>query len=215
MELMIAMIITAVILALVASFFIQVTKVTSSSVQTGNSSAVASNAMYEIANVVHQATTIPVSGGAPLYAISSATASSLVVYSYVDVATSASPAPTRVTFSVTPAIGNSNASLVETRCVATASGTFWTFTSCASTLTRNIGGTIIAPTAGQNSLFTYLDSTGNTVALVSGSVPTSSLANIASVTVSVNVQAAGSATAPVYLTSNVGMPNLGLQIATP
>ena len=61
-ELIVAGIITGIIMALVTSFFIQVTKVTTTSVQTGNSSQVASTAMYEVANVVHQATAIPVSG---------------------------------------------------------------------------------------------------------------------------------------------------------
>ena len=208
-ELIIAMIITGFILALTASFFIQTTKVTTSSVQTGNSSAIATNVMYEISNVVHQASTIPVSGGSPLLAVNTASTNKLVIYSYVDVSTSTNPTPTRVTFDGT------GTNLVETRCVATASGAFWVFSSCASTLTRTVGGAIVAPTASQNSLFTYLDSGGNQIAMVSGSVPTASLGSIASIQVSVNIQAAGSKTDPVYLTSNVGMPNLGLQIATP
>lgn len=211
MELMIAMIITAIILALVASFFIQVTRITSTSVQTGNSSSVASTAMYEVSNVLHQATTIPVSGGAPLVAISFAAAGKLTIYSLVDVGDPTNPAPTQVTFDATGTKSN----LVESRCVATASGTFWTFGSCSSTSSRTIGGVIIAPTGTQNSLFTYLDSAGNPIGLVAGTVPTANLGSIASVQVSVNVLAPGSKTAPVYLTSNVGMPNLGLQIATP
>ena len=47
--------------------------------------------------------------------------------------------------------------------MATASGAFWVFSSCASTLTRTVGGAIVAPTASQNSLFTYLDSGGNQI----------------------------------------------------
>jgi type II secretory pathway pseudopilin PulG len=208
-ELIVAMIITGFVLTLTASFFITTTKVTTSSVQTGNSSAVASNAIYEISNVVHQASTIPVSGGSPLLAVNTASTNKLVIYSYVDVSTGTNPTPTRVTFDAT------GANLVETRCVATASGAFWVFSSCASTLTRTIGGNIVAPTGTQNNFFSYLNSTGGTIAMVSGSVPPASLGSIASIQVSPNIQAAGSQTPAVYLTSNVGMPNLGLQIATP
>lgn len=214
-ELIVAMIITGFVLAMAASFFIETTKITTASVQTGNSSSIASNAIYEISNVVHQAATIPVSGAAPLNAVNTASTNKLVIYSYVDVSTSTNPTPVRVTFDATSPAGSPN--LVETRCVATASGAFWVFSSCSSTSTRIVGGAIVAPTGGspQKNLFDYLDSSGNSIPMVSGSVPSLSLASIASIQVSVKVLAAGSQTAPVYLTSNVGMPNLGLQIATP
>ncbi len=208
-ELIVAMFLSALILALVASFFSQVTRITSTSVQTGNSSAVASTAIFEISNVVHEATTIPVSGAAPLLAVNTAQPNKLVIYSYVDVSTSVTPVPTRVTFDAT------GSTIIETRCVATASGSFWVFTSCSSTSTRNMGGNVVAPTGIQLSPFTYLNSTGGTIALVSGSVPPASMLLIASIQVSVNIRAAGATTAPVYLTRNVGMPNLGLQKATP
>jgi hypothetical protein len=213
-ELIVAMFLSGLILALVASFFSQVTRITASSVQTGNSSSIASNAMFEISNVVHEATTIPVSGGAPLLAVNTAQANKLIIYTYSDVSTSLTPVPTRVTFTFTP-LPAATATIVETRCLATASGAFWVFTSCSSTSTRTIGGNVVAPTGSQLSPFTYLNSTGGTIGLVSGSVPAASLGLIASIQVSVNVQATGSTTAPVYLTRNVGMPNLGLQIATP
>lgn len=209
-ELIVAMIITGFVLALTASFFIQTTKVTTSSVQTGNSSAVASNAIYEISNVVHQATTIPQSGKAPMTGVTTASTQKLVINSYVDVSTSTTPAPTQVTFTV-----DGSGNLIEARCVAAASGSFWIFTSCASTSSRTIGGAIVAPVSPQLPLFTYLDSHGVAIPTVLGSVPPLSIPSIASIQVSVNVLAAGSKTAPVYLTSNVGMPNIGLQIATP
>ena len=208
-ELLVASIITGFILVLVASFFIQVSRVTTTSVQTGNSTQVASTAMFEISNVIHQATNIPVSGGSQLVAVNTANVKKLVVYAYVDVSTSTSPVPSRVTFDA------STGNIIETRCAATASGTFWTFSTCSSTVTRDLGGVVVDPTGTQNTLFSYLDSGGSPIALVSGSVPAGSIGGVASIQVSVNVLAPKSTTAPVYITSNVGMPNLGLQIATP
>jgi type II secretory pathway pseudopilin PulG len=212
-ELLVAAIITGFILVLVATFFVQVTRVTTTSVQTGNSSQIASTAMFEISNVIHQATTIPVNGGSPLVAVNTANINKLVIYALVDVDTSTNPVPSRVTFDA------SSGEIIETRCAATASGAFWTFSTCSSTKTRDIGGVVQAPnvtmTPPQNTLFSYLDSNGNPIALSSGSVPPASIPSIASIQVSVNILAPKSTTAPVYITSNVGMPNLGLQIATP
>ena len=209
-ELIVSIFISSIILTMVASFFIQTTNVTASAVQTRNSTSVASNSMNELSAVVRLATTVPVSGSTvPLAAINYASASKVVIYALVDVANAISPVPTQVTFD------SSTGNLIETRCLGTVGGTgFVTFGTCAATSSRNLGGTFVAPVSPENSLFTYLDSNGAPIALSGGVIPSASLATIASIIVSVKVLAPNSKNAPVYLTSNVGMPNLGLQNAS-
>lgn len=207
-ELVVAAALSLLILAMVGTVFAQTAQLTSSATQNRDSNTVASNIAGELREVIGLAIQIPVQGSStPLPAIKSGTATSLVINALVDVADPANPAPTQVTFAVDAATGM----VTESRCVAKSVSGFWTFTSCASTSTRKLGGAIVAPGSGQSPLFSYLDGSGGTVAFAGGSLPATSLTNVASIIVSVKILAAGSKTAPVYLSSNIGMPNVGLQ----
>ncbi len=208
-EILVASALGLLLMAAVGSAFISTSKVTTLTLQNRNSAGAAANAMQDINEVVRLATPISVSGqSTSTPAVVSATATKLVIYSLVDVTNTTNPAPSLVT------LDTSSGSLVDTRCVGTLTSGFWTFGTCASTSSRTIAGTFVAPSSGQNSLFTYLNSTGATLALSSGSLPAASIPLVASIIVSVNMQAPGSKTSPVYLQSKTGMPNVGLQTET-
>jgi hypothetical protein len=208
-ELVVAAALSLLILTMVGTVFAQTAQLTASATQNRNSNTVASNIAGELRTVIALAVQVPVQGSStPLPAIKSGTAGKLEIYSLIDVTDATNPAPTLVTFDSAGGI------MVESRCVGKATSGFWTFTTCASTSTRKLGGVITAPSAGQSPLFSYLNGGGAPVALAAGALPPTSLASVASVTVSVNVLADGSKTAPVYLSSNIGMPNVGLQQGT-
>lgn len=205
-ELLVASMLTLLILAMVGTMFANTAQLTSNATQNRNSNTVASNIANELRTVIGLAVQVPQLGSTtPRPAVNSGSNGTLVVYALVDVTDPSNPAPTRVTFD------SSSGDLIESRCVGQYVSGFWSFSSCASSSTRNLGGVISAPTGSQLPLFTYLDGTGGTLALSAGSLPSASLPLVASITVSVNVLAPGSETAPVYLSSNIGMPNIGLQ----
>lgn len=205
-ELLVASFLTLLIMAMVGTMFANTAQITSTATQNRNSTSVASNIQTELRTVIGLAVQVPVNGSnVPLPAVSSGTNGKLVIYSLINVTDPTNPAPTRVT------LDSGSGSLVETRCVAKSASGFWSFSSCASTSTRMLGGVITAPSGSQLPLFTYLDATGGTLALSAGALPAASLPLVASIMVSVKVLATGSKTPPVYLSSNVGMPNIGLQ----
>ena len=209
-EILVASALGLVLLTAVGSAFASTTKITSTTLQNRNSTASASTAMTEINEVIRLATPIVAVGQQTATpAIASATATQLVIYSLVDVTNTTNPAPSKVTLNA-PVGGN----LTDSRCLGIYANGFWTFTSCASTVTRTITGTFAAPTGTQNSLFTYLDANGNVLPLVAGVLPATSLGSVGSIIVSVNLQAPGSKTSPVYLQSKTGMPNVGIQKET-
>ena len=212
-EILVASLLGLLLMTSVGAAFISTSKLTNLAVQNRNSSGAASNAMQELIEVIHLATPIAVpvtvanpTGTTP--AVVSATPKKLVIYSLVDVTNPVNPAPSLVTLDIT------TGSLVDSRCVGTPSSGFWTFTTCSSTSTRTVAGTFIDPTAAQNSLFTYLDGNGVTLAISGGSLPGTSIASVASIIISVNLLAPRSNTRPAYLQSKTGMPNVGLQQET-
>jgi hypothetical protein len=209
-EVMVSAALTILVMAMVVGFFAQTAKITSTAVQSRTGNTIAGTAMQEITNVVRLGAQLPVQGSnVPSPPVVTATATKLVIVAFVSVTNTNDPAPTRVTFD------SSSGSIVESRCVGTKQNGFWTFGSCASTSTQNLGGPVVAPDSTQNPLFTYLDANGAVLALSSGSLPATAIPNVATITISVKMQATGQTIlAPVYLTANVTMPNTGLQKAT-
>jgi hypothetical protein len=209
-ELMVGIFLTALVLAMIGGFFLQTTRITSTAVQSNTTNGTAANAMQEISSVVRLATKVQASGTTTgLPPVVSATSTKLVINALVSVTNPSDPAPTQVTFD------SSSGSIVESRCVATKQSGYWVFSTCASTSSRNLGGPVVAPSAGQNALFSYLDSTGATLAMSNGTLPATAYPSVATITASVKMQAAGQTILPpVYITGNIGMPNIGLQKAT-
>lgn len=210
-EVLVSMLLTSILLAAAGGMLVQVSKITTSSNQTQNSTKTAANIANGVTSVLRVSTKIAKAGDVMAPAIVAGTRSSISVYANSNT-DPANVGPTRVAFTL-DAAGN----VVEDRCVAKPSGTYWTFTSCASTSTRTIGQGVIAPgvvvkgkTAGQ--LFTYLDGNGNPIVLSS---PTAGLTDdqrksVASIVVEVWVQAPGSKTAASVIKNTVVLRNLGL-----
>ena len=215
-EILVASLLGLLLMTAVGAAFINTIKVTNFTMQNRSSTQTAANAMQEIIEVVHLATPIAVQGQvANTPAVVFGGRTDLQIYSLVDVADPVNPAPSRVTFDI------QNGNLVDTRCGATSTNGFWTFSTCASNSKRTIAGTFVPPTGTQNYLFTYLDATGNVLPLTgSGTacagyappcLPAASLPLVGSIIASVNLLAPGATNGPAYLQSKTGMPNVGVQ----
>jgi hypothetical protein len=200
-ELLVTMMVTAIVLTIVGNMFVTVAKVTTESNLTSARSGVAATIMGEISEVVRGAVNNAVAGNeVPDTAVVSGTPTALTMYSLID-ANPAAPAPIKIGFRL-DAAGN----LIEDRWTATASSGYWVFTGAVTS--RMIGGPVASLT-GANAMFVYLDEHG--LALTPGAnglTPAQRLAT-ASIRVSVRIANQGStASDPILLVNNVGMPNL-------
>lgn len=212
-ELLVSMFLTSILLAAAGGMMIQVSKITTSSNQTQNSTKIGSNVANAITSTVRVATKVAKSGGVQDPAIVAGTRSSIQFYSNA----STDPlnvGPTRITYTL-----NASGDLIEDRCVAKSSGGYWTFTTCASTTTRTIGQGLIAPgvttngkSAGQ--LFTYLDGNGAPIAIGTGALSDDQRKKVGSIVIEVWVRAPGSTTAASVIKNTVVLRNLGLGSAT-
>lgn len=210
-EVLVSMLLTSILLAAAGGMIVQVSKITTSSNQTQNSTKISANVANGLSSVLRVSTKIAKPSDVMDPAIVAGTRSSVTVYANAN-ADPMNIGPTRVAFTL-----EASGKLVEARCVAKPSGSYWSFDSCASTSTRTIGEGIIAPgvvvkgkTAGQ--LFTYLDGNGNTIVLPSatGSLTDDQRKSVASIVVEVWVQAPGSTTAASVIKNTVVLRNLGL-----
>jgi Tfp pilus assembly protein PilW len=200
MELIVAIMVTSIVLAIVGTMFVNVVKVTSNSSATTTRTGTAANVMNEISTVIRPAVNNPIAGGDADPAIVSGTPLALTIYSFVDASPSA-PAPTKVAFRI-DAQGN----VVEDRWAAVASGGFWVFTG--TVFTRTLGGPVQSPT-GTDPLFVYLDDTG--AVLTPGTSGLTLLQRAAAASVRVTVNIANEPTTgsdPIVVVNTFGMPNL-------
>jgi prepilin-type N-terminal cleavage/methylation domain-containing protein len=205
-ELVVVMMVTAIVLAAVATFFTNIAIVTTNANAATSRTNVAANIMNEMSKVIRTSSNNAVAGDDdPDPAIVSATASALTVYSYVDTSPTA-PAPTKVTFRV-----DATGIVFEDRIKGTLSGSYYVFTG--ATTTRNLGGPIVA-----TSLFTYLDTDSKAVPIgATGLTPVQrdSVASIkVEITIANNAVRGGTApdpakgNSPIILSNTIGMPNL-------
>lgn len=174
---------------------------------------VAAVGMNELTRVVRAATSIPVVNAVDLPAFSVADKEKIVVYAYIDSATML-PRPIKVQFEVNAATRD----LVETRWAAhaqTGYPSYWQFDTTPQSV-RTIARKIVVPATGESSLFTYYKVNSATLlqeplAVPAGGIASADLAKISVVGITVKVQSdtTGRA-APVTLTNQVGIPNLGV-----
>lgn len=204
-ELLVAAMLTTVMLALVGTMFVQITRLTTVANQTRTSNGVAANMSNSITSVLRVATTRAITGSViPEAAIVAGTRSSLTVYSYSNTS-AANPAPVKMSYAL-----DASGKLTETRCVGTSSGGFWYFAPCATTSSRVLGTGLLAPTGVSNQLFTYRDANGTPFVIGTGSLSDTQRASVGSITVTVRVRAEGTTTDPVFISSTVVLRNLGL-----
>jgi len=216
LELIVAMAILGIAMALIAGLFISFTNNFTKTRSLNDSTNVAAVGMNEMTKVIRAGTIIDVTSGVDKPIFLKAEKEEVILHSYM-ADTSASPKPILVRLSVTTA-----RKLTEERWNATKVGEQWTFPALVATpapshisttaaTNRVIASRLIAPTAaqvtaGEKYLFTYLDVNGAEIATP---VSATNLGNIASVKVTMLVQADITSRAkPVKLQSRVGLPNL-------
>lgn len=203
-ELLVAISVTTVVLAMIGGLFFAVTKITRDGLNTRSAVGTAANAMSEIRRVVRQAAANPVAGGtvAPAVAVGS-TSSSLTVTSYIDTSTT-TYAPTKVAFSV-----NGAGYLVEQRTPAPAQANgYWTFNGASTSQT--LAGPLVT-TGAADPLFVYLNSDNDPVTPASGGLTAAQASRVFAVTVTTTVANTTSGSAdPVILRNTVGLLNVSL-----
>jgi Tfp pilus assembly protein PilV len=207
-ELLVSAILTAVMLTMVGTMFVQTTRLTTAASQTHNSNAVAASMSNGVTAVLRTATTLAKSGSEiPDPAIVSGSREALTVYAFSNTSFS-SPAPTKITYSITDTDLDGFLELTETRCTGVASGGFWTFGGCTATSTRAFGEGL--QNTVSDTLFTYRDAGGIPMVIGTSSLTPAQRAVVGSIVVTVRVKAPGSTNDPVVITSTVVLRNLGL-----
>lgn len=198
-ELLVAMMLTSIVLALVGSMFVNVALATSASNATTQRSGAASNTMNELVKVVRQGANNAVSAQTTDPALVSATSTALTIYSFVDTSPTA-PAPTKVAFRL------DGTKLMEDRWTATNPSGYWVFTG--SPTTRVIGQSLV--TSGTDPLFAYLDADGHAIGTPAttplGLEQRKAVVSVQIIVTIANQTRAGSS--PIILKNTVGMPNL-------
>ena len=219
-ELITAIALLSLVLALITGLFVSTTKSTALAQSMDASTRVATNAMDEISRVLRVGSTLSVSGSTtPNPAFVYADKEAVVLISNVDVNPYASvltlpPKPTLVAFSL-----DSGRQLWERRWTPTASGTYWTvpnYQTATPASSRSLGGTVLAPVAGEDPFFIYLDSTGAPIAVpATGGLSATQLASIASVKVTLRIRAiSAKAGNPVVINNTVLLPNISVAKVT-
>jgi hypothetical protein len=203
-ELLVSMMLSAILLALVGTMFVNVAHATIDANRTREGSTSAANIANALSKVVRSSVRNAVSGQAnPDPGVLAGTPDSITVYSLVD-ADSAAPAPVKVRFRV------SGGELIEERWSATAGGGYWTFGSAAAETSRILGGTVVAPTGSEEPLFVYLDAAGAQIPAADSGLTAAQRETVAAVKVSVRVRPASAADAKtVVLQNTIGLPNIG------
>jgi len=205
-ELLIGMMLTSIMLLMAGSMFVQMTKITTASNQTQNSTRIASSSAKSITDVLGTATNLAVQNSAvPEPAIVAGTSSSVTLYSYTN-ADPTNPAPTKMTYTL-----DTTGKLTETRCTGNASGVYWTFTTCATTLTRTLATTIQNASATVPVLFTYRNADGTAYVIdSSGKLSDTQRKNVSSITVQVTALPAGATGNAAVISNTVVLRNIGL-----
>jgi len=200
------------VMAMVGTMFVQVTRITKTSNDTQIYNGLASNAANELSAVLRVATTnAKINVATPDPAIVSGSRSALTIYSLSNTSAT-SPAPVKVTFTL-----DSSGKITEDRCSGTASSGYWTFATCSATSSRTFGKGILQPTGVSDQLFTYLDVNGDPILIGTGNLSTSPVdqrAQVAAIKITIRVQTTGSSTGAVLVSNTVVLRNLGLDTGT-
>lgn len=207
LELIVAMGVSSILIALIVTMFVSVTRSFGDQSGSVDNSRLASSAMNEVTRILRAGTEIPVYGSTvnePVFEY--AGAERILMRSFIDSTSSSDPAPLRVQFS-----RNADNELVETRWDAFHDhGTYWKFRT-TSTYARTVARSLLPPSA-TTPLFRYFDKNGTQlVPAANATLTTAQIRNIASVQVTMQVQSDESGrVAPVTIQNMVGMPNLGV-----
>jgi len=206
-ELVVAMGIFGILLTLVVTMFVSTARSFSDQRGIVDNSRMASTSMNEVTRIIRAGTEIPqysTSINIPLFEY--AGAEKIIMHSFIDAGTSTDPAPIKVQFARDAAD-----ELVETRWTAYhVHATYWDFQT-TSDYARSIARSLL-PAEAAVPLFRYFDKSGAALTPpAGGSLSEAQRRNIASVQVTMRVQADGSGRVdPVTIQNMVGLPNLGV-----
>jgi prepilin-type N-terminal cleavage/methylation domain-containing protein len=198
-ELLVAMMLSGILLAMVGTLFVTVAKATTSSNLTREAASVAGNVANAMSKTIRFAAQNAVQNQLALDpAVVAGTPTALTVYSLADAAT-ANPAPSMVRYRVV------DTNLVEERWTAADTAGYWTFAAGTPATVRSLGGAIVQG----GGIFAYLDSSGTEITPGTGGLTAAQRDLVAAIRITVRVRSATSADAPLAVVENtVGMPNL-------
>jgi prepilin-type N-terminal cleavage/methylation domain-containing protein len=199
-ELLVAMLITGIVLAMAGAFFVNISRLTSWSGKDREATGQAALALDAIRAIVRVAADNPTSATNtdPAILIAKPSQLTLTAFSNTSVATAA---PSKVTLAI-----DASGYLVVTRQSGTqGSDGYWTF-SPTSTSSRVAGPFSLTPAT---SFFTYLNTAGAVMSSPSGlSLAQRKTITFVRSTTTVDSTNAGGAADPVVVTTSIGMPNL-------
>lgn len=202
-ELIVAMMIFSILLAMTVAFFTSASRATSVDKSIDTTTRSASTGLDEVARMLRGATTNPVLNQQipdPAFVQAYTGDNTIRFYSQVNLSSS-SAQPVMVQFSL------NGTNLVEQIWQPTQSGGYYTFAGNPTT-TRTIASPVVLPASGGPNLFSYIDTNNASITTTGGYVPTASISAIAAVTVSLQVGKANTTSQSTLLTNTVGLPNL-------
>lgn len=207
-ELLVTMVITGIVLAILGTFFANISRLTNWSGQDRDKTGQAALALDAVRSVVRVAADLPVSGTTTNPAVVKATPTTLTITAYSNASASitATP-PIRVTFAL---VSDSTGTgiLQQTRQVATMIGQYWSFANSGVGTTTEVARGFSTDAA--TPFFTYVDSNGK-VFPMTNPVTGANLAKITFIRVTTTLDAgttSGGPTDDVVVTTSIGMPNL-------
>ncbi|PZF62636.1 hypothetical protein DEI92_01660 [Curtobacterium sp. MCBD17_034] len=161
-ELIVAMSVSMIVLTAVGGFFAASLHASKTGSTAETNTRQASNVMNALTQYIHAATVLPKPDGTYANAITTATATDLAFYSYVNLTNGTVDQPEYVEFKIDTATGN----LIEKQWdgSADAKGYYSFTTTGAAARTVTLGGPIASPTSDGTDLFTYLDASGAKIA---------------------------------------------------
>jgi type II secretory pathway pseudopilin PulG len=213
-ELIVAMSVSILVLAMAGAFFVSVSRASSTTTGVDGNTRVASTAMLEVQRMLRVASNNPVASGVDTqYAFQYASATSVRFFAYINLNSTADVQPVEVQFTVDPA----KRTIVETKWTGTATDaarTYFDFPRATTPTLPNAPTSrlSLASSVVPGVLFTYADAGGNPLQPGAAGLSAADLQSVRSVTVTLTVgepdASRPAADDNVTLTSTVGMPNL-------
>jgi type II secretory pathway component PulJ len=213
-ELIVAMSVTVLLLAMAGAFFASVTRASTTTTGVDGNTRVASTAMREMQRMFRVASNNPVASGVDTqYAFQYASATSVRFFAYINLNSAVDVQPVEVQFTLNASKGT----ITETKWNGTATDASKSYFEFPRATTATLGNTptstlTLASSVVPTALFTYRDAGGNPLMPGATGLSAADLQSVRSVTVALTVgerePAKPSAANNVSLTSTVGMPNL-------
>lgn len=213
-ELIVAMSVTVLLLAMAGAFFASVTRASTTTTGVDSNTRVASTAMREMQRMFRVASNNPVASGVDTqYAFQYASATSVRFFAYINLNSAVDVQPVEVQFTLNASKGT----ITETKWNGTATDASKSYFEFPRATTATLGNTptstlTLASSVVPTALFTYRDAGGNPLMPGATGLSAADLQSVRSVTVALTVgereAAKPSAANNVSLTSTVGMPNL-------